>query len=106
MNENKRFKLYIKWYNQEKTEGEFVLKDGGQPLGVINSIEDARLIRDTLNELNNENKRMTDKLNKLALELLNYEMITMGKATEISEMCYHDFLKYRNENGNPMELQL
>ena len=57
-------------------------------------------------QLKQENKRMTDKLNQLALEFLNYNMVTMGKATEISEMCYYDFLKYRKENGNPMELQL
>ena len=55
--------------------------------------------------LKSENKRLTDKLNKIALEFLNYDMLTMGKATEISEMCYYDFLKYRKENGNPMELQ-
>lgn len=55
--------------------------------------------------LKSENKRLTDKLNKIALEFLNYDMVTMGKATEISEMCYYDFLKYRKENGNPMELQ-
>ena len=57
-------------------------------------------------QLKKENQRMTDKLNELALELLNYDMVTMGKATEISEMCYYDFLKYRKDNGNPMELQL
>ena len=57
-------------------------------------------------QLKQENQRMTDKLNQLALEFLNYDMVTMGKATEISEMCYYDFLKYRKENGNPMELQL
>ena len=57
-------------------------------------------------QLKKENQRMTDKLNELALEFLNYDMVTMGKATEISEMCYYDFLKYRKDNGNPMELQL
>ena len=56
-------------------------------------------------QLKQENQRMTDKLNQLALEFLNYDMVTMGKATEISEMCYYDFLKYRKENGNPMELR-
>ena len=53
-----------------------------------------------------ENERMTNKLNELALEFLNHDMVSMGKATEMSEMSYHDFLKYRKENGNPMELQL
>lgn len=55
-------------------------------------------------KLKSENKRLTDKLNKTALEFLNYDMVTMGKATEISEMSYFEFLKYRKENGNPMEL--
>lgn len=62
MTENKQFKLHIEWYNKEKTKGEFVLKDGGQPLGVIESIEDARLIRDTLNELYNENEQLKSDL--------------------------------------------
>ena len=57
-------------------------------------------------QLKKENERMTDKLNELALEFLNYNMVTMGKATEMSEMCYYDFLKYRKEHENPMELQL
>lgn len=53
-----------------------------------------------------ENERMTNKLNELAFEFLNHDMVSMGKATEMSEMSYHDFLKYRKEKGNPMELQL
>lgn len=64
--------------------------------------------RKLLNEnewLKKENKRLTDKLNETALEFLNHDMVTMGKATEISEMSYYDFLKFRKENGNPMELQ-
>lgn len=56
--------------------------------------------------LKEENKRMINKLNELAFEFLNHDMISMGKAVEISEMSYHDFLKYRAEQGNPMELQL
>lgn len=62
-----------------------------------------------VNQLNNKNERIKEletKLNQTALELLNYDMITMGKAAEISEMSYIDFLKYRKKNGNPMELQL
>lgn len=80
---------------------------------VYNSHLEADTVNDILNQLVNENEqlkkenqRMTDKLNELALEFLNYDMVTMGKATEISEMCYYDFLKYRKDNGNPMELQL
>lgn len=55
-------------------------------------------------ELKKENKRLTDKLNKIALELVD-ECISQGKASEISEMSYNEFLHYRAENGKPMELQ-
>ena len=58
-----------------------------------------------LNELHEENKRLTDKLNQTALELVG-EVISQGKAVEISEMSYSDFLDYRAKNGKPMELQL
>lgn len=60
---------------------------------------------DLLNKLNDENKRLIDKLNKTALELVD-ECISQGKATEISEMSYREFLDYRAENGKPMELHL
>ena len=56
-------------------------------------------------QLKSENKRLTDKLNKTALELVD-ECISQGKATEISEMSYREFLDYRAKNGKPMELQL
>ncbi len=51
-------------------------------------------------KLKSENKRLTDKLNETALEFLNYDMVTMSKATEISEMCYYDFLKFRKLKGD------
>lgn len=54
-------------------------------------------------QLKSENKRLIDKLNKTALELVD-ECISQGKATEISEMSYREFLDYRAENGKPMEL--
>ena len=54
----KRFKLHIEWYNKEKTDGEATLHENGQPLGVIESIEDARLIRNILNELYDENEEL------------------------------------------------
>ena len=92
-------------------------KDVELIIGVLNENEELRQgLNDDLEligqlqkeneQLKKENQRMTDKLNELALEFLNYNMVTMGKATEISEMCYYDFLKYRKDNGNPMELQL
>lgn len=58
-----------------------------------------------LNELHEENQRLTDKLNQTALELVD-EVISQGKAVEISEMSYSEFLDYRAKNGKPMELQL
>ena len=60
---------------------------------------------DLLNELFDENERLKNKLNTTALELVS-ECISMGKAVEISEMSYREFLDYRAENGKPMELQL
>lgn len=76
MSENKQFHLKIKWYNKEKTEGEFILKDGGQPIGVIESLEDARLIKDTLNELYNENKQIKHTIQ----EAYNHERTALGKS--------------------------
>lgn len=58
-----------------------------------------------LNELHEENQRLTDKLNQTALELVDV-VISQGKAVEISEMSYSEFLDYRAKNGKPMELQL
>ena len=70
-----------------------------------NRLDDFINIQNECEQLKSENKRLTNKLNETALEFLNHDMVTMGKATEISEMCYSDFLKFRKENGNPMELQ-
>ena len=58
-----------------------------------------------LNELYDENQRLIGKLNQTALELVD-EVISQGKAVEISEMSYNEFLDYRAKNGKPMELQL
>ena len=55
-------------------------------------------------QLKSENKRLTDKLNKTALELVD-GVISQGKATEISEMSYREFLDYRAKNEKPMELK-
>ena len=63
-------------------------------------------IVDLLNEQEERIKELENKLNQTALEFLNHAIISMGKAVEISEMSYHDFIKYRAEHGNPMELQL
>lgn len=58
----------------------------------------------TINQLKEENERLKEKLNVTALELVD-EAISMGKAVEISEMNYHEFLEYRKKKGKAMELQ-
>ena len=55
--------------------------------------------------MKDENQRLTNKLNNTALELVD-DVISNGKAVEISEMSYSEFLDYRAKNGKPMELQL
>lgn len=113
---NERYKLLIEIKNEQinnriLTIREFINNCSNED--VKNALQD--LFYSEVNEydlakenrvLCSENERMTNKLNELAFELLNYDMVSMGKATEISEMCYYDFLKYRKEKGNPMELQL
>ena len=69
----------------------------------IRSLLDAEFEKNV--QLKSENKRLTDKLNKTALELVD-GVISQGKASEISEMSYSEFLDYRAKNGKPMELQL
>ena len=68
------------------------------------SCEDLYELCDDLNKLAEENERLKNKLNVTALELVD-EAISMGKAVEISEMDYHEFLEYRLNKGKPMELQ-
>lgn len=63
------------------------------------------LINDIIEKNEEEIERMKSKLNETALELVG-DVISMGKAVEISEMSYHDFIHYRAKNGKPMELQL
>jgi hypothetical protein len=76
------FKLHIKWYNPQKTEGIATLTDNGQPLLETECIEDARLLRDLLNELNNENKELKTQLENIYTMLDNailLERTRMGK---------------------------
>ena len=59
MTKKKQFHLKIKWKNREKTEAhEIVLYDGGQPLCELISVDDARLVRDIMNEQDTEIKRL------------------------------------------------
>ena len=49
----KKYHLKIKWEDRDKTiPFDIVLYDGGQPLAGFKSLEEARLVRDILNELN------------------------------------------------------
>lgn len=102
MTENKRFRseYYSVGYYTEIVDNEKELEDVPNPKKNLTIGE----VVDTLNELHEENQRLTDKLNRTALELVG--VISQGKAVEISEMSYVEFLDYRAENGKPMELQL
>ena len=59
-----------------------------------------------LNEQDEELRKLKKKMNKQAFELYKYHVVSFGKAVELSTMNYHEFLKYADENGCPMELQL
>ena len=79
-------------------------KDNDKAIDCYEAVELLNTLNDENGRLKSENKRLTDKLNKTALELVD-ECISQGKATEISEMSYIEFLDFRAENGKPMELQ-
>lgn len=88
----------------------FPILDTVEELG-YNCTDTLDLLVDLLNEqestiqsLKEENERLKEKLNVTALELVD-EAISMGKAVEISEMDYHEFLEYRQKKGKAMELQ-
>lgn len=73
----------------------------------IKELDEKYIDECSLNEtLRLEVQRLTAKLNETGFEFLKHGMISMGKAVEISEMSYHDFIKYRAEKGFPMELQI
>ena len=52
-----------------------------------------------------ENRRLTDKLNNLALDFYGADMISIGKATEIAEMRYMEFVVETAKRGKPVELR-
>lgn len=70
----------------------------------LNLAIDDLLSHTSCDEIKKENERLKNKLNVTALELVD-EAISMGKAVEISEMNYHEFLEYRKKKGKAMELQ-
>ena len=76
MTENKRFTLHINWFNKEKTEGEALLKDNGQPLLETERIDDARLLKNILNELYGEN----EQIKHLIKEAYKTERTNLGKS--------------------------
>lgn len=58
-----KYHLKIKWKDYEKTEAiEIVLYDDEQPLAGFKSLDEARLVRDILNELNEG--RVNDTMDK------------------------------------------
>ena len=65
----KLFKLHIIWYNKEKTEGEAQLTDNGQPLLITDDIVGARLIKDCLNEMTEENEQLKQTNQRLTIAL-------------------------------------
>ena len=85
MTENKRFTLHINWFNKEKTEGEALLKDNGQPLLVTERIDDARLLKNILNELYDENKELKQKINHIN-EILNENIGYIESFRKIEEI--------------------
>ena len=89
MNEN-RFKLHIKWFNPAKTNGEATLTDNGQPILCTERIEDARLLKNLLNELYDENEQLKH----------NNKMLSM-KMSEVSTK--YRLLKEFSEDTNPNE---
>ena len=89
----KRFNLHITWLNNDYEEGEAELKDGSQPIALFDNVEDARLVKDLLNELNDtknelqkENKYLKQELQKI------YEIATVNKVRDIVEKVYDDLL--------------
>ena len=84
MDKNQRFKLENEVFIDTKSTSE----DGGKQTYWIIEYKQRKQLLNRINELANENevlktenKRMANKLNELALEFLNHNMITMGKAT-------------------------
>lgn len=57
------------------------------------------------NGVADENRRLTDKLNNLALEFYGANIISIGKATEIAEMGYMEFVAETTKRGKPVELR-
>lgn len=81
MTENKRFKLKIIG-DINDVDSEIILKDGGQPLAEFISIEDARLVRDLLNALNDENEQLKQRVKQLEDNILTKLKIICGEPND------------------------
>ena len=115
MSEKRYFKVEYdeEWYlfDSNTISEELVVEQAEYGYGVFaNSLSPSEICerlneqQATINKLKEENERLKEKLNVTALELVD-EAISMGKAVEISEMNYHEFLEYRKKKGKAMELQ-
>ena len=98
----KQFHLKIKWKNREKTEAiEIVLYDGGQPLCELISVDDARLVRDVLNEqeeriqeLETRNKRQYERLKNIGDLMFKRDWETLGLIVDKWEKEEEQLRKY------------
>ena len=100
MTENKRF---VNIGHEIHLNGEWWCSAGGEHCADVIATAINEIMEEN-EQLKEENQRMTNKLNEIALELVD-NGISQGKATEISEMSYREFLDYRAKNNKPMELR-
>lgn len=47
---------------------------------------------------------LNEKMNHQAFKLYRHDVVSFGKAVELSNMSYKDFLEYCDDNGYPFEL--
>ena len=98
MTENKRYT----WNSKE-----VVINDNltGNKFEVVD-ITEIDVLLDLLNEQDQRIQELANKMNYQAFELYKYGVVSIGKAVELSNMSYHDFIKYCADNGHPVELRL
>ena len=99
----KQFHLKIKWKNKEKTEAhEIVLYDDGQPLCELISVDDARLVRDVLNEQYALIKRLKtireEQIQTILKQKRKIKELTVQLQTDdICSKCKHEYLVKRDD---------
>lgn len=115
MTENKQFKLKIIG-DINDVDSEIILKDGGQPLCEFINIEDARLVKDLLNALHEEDEELKTKNNaylqdiemfkeeNTTLKLENEQLKESKKELQFQlNICAdhrNEFHRVARENGN------